>query len=837
MNQVGVFQKVRAWVLGNKALVFFILVFSAAMVAVFASVFSPWMAISSPDDAPFYAQNRFVQMMELFISGNAAFTPFHLGNLFAQIALHEVRYIVPVFLFALSGVYYFRTLKADAWAACGGGLFLALSGYMFTLFSAGHLGFFWLIGGFFWAFGLLNRCLDSGRLHHFMLLGAAPMWAYIGQPDVGMLFAAVFVFYALWRFWLARGQLKKVWPKFFVTALVAGLVGMPGIKAVLTQHLAGRDKQIADVMRSETGSAENTSQKHSPERWDFATGWSLPPSDCAEFLVPGVFGNGSFRPPYPFWGKLGSVPEEQEKKPWPNYRQHTVYLGLVTVMMAVIGVLAWWGEVRKFGSSKVPAPSAAPAPAGSPKFQHSEEKEAADFRDVPFWCVIAAGSLLLAMGRYTPCYRLFYALPYMDYLRAPVKFLHFTELSVGLLAGFGLHALLKRERVTDRAARIFFSVAIGFAACLGVASLVALGSKAAMEKSITGMGFGLGQFASALSGYAVYNCFRAVGLAAAVTALIYFWKTQKRRAHLAVCGIVLLGVMDLTAVAMRHVDPRDIRAFHVEHAIVKDILDKTAGRPVNIVNYATRHIGGQDWLNTSFSAYGINNVIPNEGDPNSQERPVAFALQNNQPKFWDVMGVRFILLPRQQAEQLIQQRVVTLIGEYTLGNGTVRKGTATGGQQTVALLERKAVPFPCVYFDWSGDVPADKQAESLTQPGKAVVTDAPAPPATDTAPTQAVVFSKMRGMRNVFTSHAEMALAKPGLLVWNEHYSPDLTAAIDGKPVPLYQANGVWCAVQVPAGKHTLTCRIRADGWMNLIAAVTSLLVALSPFAARKSRS
>jgi len=818
MNQKNASGQMVDWFSKNKVLALFFLVFSVAMVTVFAKVFSPWTVISSPDDAPFYAQNHFVAVVEPLLSGASAFTPFILSKLFAQIGLHEVRYMASVLLLALSGAYYLRTLRVDVLAAYGGGLFLALSGYIFTLFSAGHLGFFWLMGGFFWAFGLLNRCLDSGRSHHFLLLGAVVMWAQPGQPDVWVLFAAVFAFYALWRFWLARSQLKKALPKFLLTILVAGLIGMPGARSVLTQHLAGRDKQIADVMRPVAGQGADTGGKHSPERWDFATGWSLPPSDCAEFLVPGFFGDASFHPPYPFWGKLGSVPEETEKKPWPNYRQHTVYLGLVTVMMAVIGVLAWIPKRRE-------AWFAEPVEA------------AADFRDVPFWCVVGLGALALAMGRYTPCYRLFYSLPYMDYLRAPVKFLHFTELAVGLLAGFGLHALLKRERVSGCFARNVFFVMVGFVVCLGVAALMALGYKGAMEKHIAGLGFGLGSFASTLSGYAVYNCFRAVGLAVAVAGLMYFWWKQKLEGtavRLAVCGIVLLGVGDLTAVARRYVQPRDVRVFHAENALVKDMLQRTSGVPVNAMNYVTQNAYGQDWLNTSLHVHGLS-VLLDATDPNAKERPLAIALQNNPLRLWDTMGVRFILLPRQQAEQLIQQRAATLVGEYEIGNGMVRK-SATPSGQTVALLERKALAFPCIHFDWAGDTQADKHVEQLVQSGKLIVTDAPTSGASEPLPPQPVTFSRMRGMRNVFTSRAEVEVPKPGLLVWNERYSPDLVAALNGKPVPLYQANGIWCAVQVPAGKHTVTCRMRTDGWLNFLAIATSLLVAISPFVLRKPR-
>jgi len=798
MKQKGVSGKMAAWVSTHKAGVLFGLAFAAAMAVVFARACSPWVAITSPDDAPFYTQNHLVVMSEMLLSGSVAFTPFFLGNLFAPVGLHEARYVVSVLLFALSGAYYLRTLRVDAWAAFGGGLLLALSGYTFTLFAAGHMGFFWLMGGFFWTFGLLNRCLGSGRPHHFLLLGAAPMWAFPAQPDVGVLFAAVFACYALWRLWLARRQLRQTWPKFLLTALAAGLIGLPGVNAVLTQHLAGRDKQIESVMRPAAEKGADTSRKHTAERWDFATGWSLPPSDCVEFFIPGFFGDASFYPPYPFWGKLGSVPEEQRHQaPYPNYRQHTVYLGLVTLMLAVVGTLAWWGRRRE---------AAAGPPGGE-----------ADLRDVPFWCVVAAVALVLAMGRYTPLYRLFYALPYMDYLRAPVKFLHFTELAVGLLAGFGLHALLGRERVTDRFARNVFFIAIGVAAACVAATLAAMAGKGAMEEQIAGLG--LKPFAPALSSYAVYNCVRAVGLAVAVAGLVYCWKTRKWiRVPVAVCGLVLLGAGDLAMVARRYVATQNVKAAHTGNVIVKAILQKTAGQPVNIMR-SVRQPPNPDGLGRSLRFHGIRNVFPDGTDTHVKEIPVFMALQNNPDpaRLWDALGVRFILAPRQQAERMVQQRLAVPVGEYELGG------------ESVVLVERQAVALPCVHFDWDGDVPADRQAERLAQSGRAVVTDAPAPAAPAPAPAQAVAFAQMRGMRNVFTSRAELDLPQPGLLVWNEPYAPGLVAAIDGRQVPLHQANGVWCAVRVPAGRHTVTCRIRAGGGrLNLVAATASLGVALA---------
>jgi hypothetical protein len=53
-------------------------------------------------------------------------------------------------------------------------------------------------------------------------------------------------------------------------------------------------------------------------------------------------------------------------------------------------------------------------------------------------------SLLLAFGKYTPVYQVVWELPYINQIRAPVKWLHLTGFACAVLAGFGAEALVKR---------------------------------------------------------------------------------------------------------------------------------------------------------------------------------------------------------------------------------------------------------------------------------------------------------------------------------------------------------------------------------------------------------
>ena len=51
---------------------------------------------------------------------------------------------------------------------------------------------------------------------------------------------------------------------------------------------------------------------------------------------------------------------------------------------------------------------------------------------------------MFSLGRYCePVYRLVYALPFGDYLRAPVKWHHLTEFCLCVLAAFGIDALVR----------------------------------------------------------------------------------------------------------------------------------------------------------------------------------------------------------------------------------------------------------------------------------------------------------------------------------------------------------------------------------------------------------
>lgn len=375
----------------------------------------------------------------------------------------ELQFALAAWLAALGVAYYLRGRGLSLVAAYGGGGAFGLMGYSFTLFSAGHLGWFiWLMYGPF-AFGLADRCVREGGWVRWALLGAVLAWGSARQPDLWLLFTLLTFAYGVWCIVRERRALfgeDGCWRARLagvgVCAAVALVVGAPQFGHAIFHDLAGREAQIDASSSSSSASAEDAAAKakKAEERWLFCTSWSLPPEDTLEFAFAEIHGGSNDPRIYQkpgnaqYKGRLGQhgiVPDGaggmhpvtgERLKPgdefWMPYRQHSLYFGLLTVLFAIAGAV---GAVLMRRRSSAPG---------------AKEACGADFADAPFWIVAGAVSYLCALGAFTPFYRLVYALPFGDTMRCPVKFVHLVEFCAAALAGYGIEFL--RVRFGSRSA-------------------------------------------------------------------------------------------------------------------------------------------------------------------------------------------------------------------------------------------------------------------------------------------------------------------------------------------------------------------------------------------------
>ena len=347
----------------------------------------------------------------------------------------ELQYALAAYLAALGVVFYLRGRKLPLIAAYGAGAAYGLMGYSFTLFSAGHQGWFiWLMYGPF-AFGLVDRCVRKGRWRNWALLGAVLAWSSAQQPDMWLLFTALTFAYGVFKF-------VREFKKIKTTRLLAGVglcaattlaAGAPQYGKALFVDLAGRERQMSETAVKAPGDDGKNTASHE-DRWIFCTNWSLPPEDTAEFVAAEIHGGSNdprVSPKDPYRGRLGQqmvVPPGrggrhpvtgEMVKPgdhiWFPYRQHSLYFGIITVLFAVAGIVGWW-----------------------------KRRSSAVRSDVPFWIVAALVSYLCALGGFTPFYRIVFALPFGDMIRCPVKFVHLLEFCTAVLAGYGVAWLQER---------------------------------------------------------------------------------------------------------------------------------------------------------------------------------------------------------------------------------------------------------------------------------------------------------------------------------------------------------------------------------------------------------
>lgn len=403
----------------------FTAVFAVSASIVFWGTWSNGVGFIAPDDAIFFPydyEDTLLNWRNMFFTAGKAHPLDFLwsGLIISPVSCSQLKYVVPAFLSAVALAWFLRGKGLSRLASYAAGLFLAFSGYWLTLFSAGHGNWFiWMSYGVF-AFGLIDRAVSGKGFRYWLLLGLSVAWASFYAPDVWLLFSVFTFFYLVYRLIAFRVfPIKGLISAFFVFLIIAS----PSIYHAFSNDLSGRDKQIEEASGSVmTGNVEDENEK----RWIFVTNWSMPLEDTLEFIIPRFQGDTSC--PYTlsinkekgtslYTGALGRPINSKEG----NYRQHSLYVGFITCLFALAAIF-FLPKSRKNDDDKI-------------NFVHC---------DIAFFLIGAIVFWLFSLGRNCETvYRLVYALPFGDYLRAPVKWHHLTEFCIAVLSGFGVEYVLR----------------------------------------------------------------------------------------------------------------------------------------------------------------------------------------------------------------------------------------------------------------------------------------------------------------------------------------------------------------------------------------------------------
>ena len=769
-------------------------VFVVAVLYVFLPVLGKYAALHAPDSMPFFSYKYGSVVWANVMGGQTAFTPHTLYWLiFNPLYAHELTYIIDTLVLSLGALYYLRGRGVSPLAAWCGALALGFSGYTFTLFCAGHRGYFHMFSCAVWAFGLIDRGFSKKKLIYFALTGLVFAWGIPYQPDVFIFVAATAALYAFWLTFKQSTPFLKtalsVWPRFLVMLVFLVMAGYNAIHSAVTDRIADRKAQMAGVSRSSDsktdGSKSEADPKVSPkEQWLFATNWSLPPEDMLEFIVPGVFGDESFHGDHPYWGRLGQPHKSvfQKGRMMPNYRQHTVYLGVVAFIFSLFAIVSYF-NVRKL--------------------PEEEAEEKAVFRDVPFWAGIFIVCLLLAFGRFTPFYRIFYAIPYMDLIRAPVKFLHIVEIASALLCGYGVHALLVKKESFARIKSRFIWVAGVSLALLIIVALVFTASKSGIVEHVKS--FGMIRNAAGTADYALRNLGRSMLFV--VPLLISGWflrKNNNSKFVLVFAYLVLVAIaIDQSLVARRYVKVFDVQPYYYENVVVKALKKDSTDSIPRVFSYLPPT--QNEWFRKSLAYNGIVNLRPSQSQMKSDYARVINALQRNPKRLWQVLNAKYLILPFSSAAQLVKSGSARPLASFELAGAALRE-VQQPNEKAYALVALNGVSQkPRLLSSWTGGVDKESQIKQVAS-SKTVLSDA-APPSDKAGSAGEVEILFEQRILGDYSVGVKTKSAVESLLVINRPKNLLHEVLVDGVVVDEKCADGIWVAVEIPSGEHDVVIR------------------------------
>ena len=343
---------------------------------------------------------------------NVLFTPSRLlAHVLPDFSYHTARYLLNTLFTFLALIVYLRVRGFKGFETTLPAFAFSLSGYYFSLISAGHIFIFDMMPYVI----LLMTCIElgmlKGSLFYYALAGALiGLGLSGGVPDMMALFLILIISQALFRFVQIRprsnlgNSLAKRVMRGWVALLFCGLTSFQ-VYTWLSDGVLEARQQLQG-----TGSAS---------KWDYATNWSFPPKETVEFIAPCIFGTYSLDPERPYWGSIGrpkkwdnalkNTTEQLQHTVSPdvqntakqrlsmlyqtrNFRQHTVYLGIIPIVFSLYAMV--WAAGRR-----------------------EEEADRPRQREVWFWVISALVALLLSFGHYFPLYKFFFQLPLFNQIR------------------------------------------------------------------------------------------------------------------------------------------------------------------------------------------------------------------------------------------------------------------------------------------------------------------------------------------------------------------------------------------------------------------------------------
>lgn len=690
--------------------------------------------------------------------------------------------------YALAGVFGYllaRSLSIGRGGALVTALVFAFGGYLMA-----QLTNLCVMTNSVWLpliFLLFVKTLRGKSPLYALLCGAAiALQIVAGHPQV--VFYTLLTLAAYGLFWLV-----KLWRGSEIAVRRKGRTAAGLLSLMAVAVLAGLLLSAAQILP--TWELTGLSPRATGMAYENMTSFSLTPHNLLSFLFPNFLGN-------PVIGYVGEL----------TFEELHAYVGILPLLLIP---WAWVGK-RRDGH-------------------------------VLFFTILAGAALLLALGGYTPLYRLLVHVPGFDFFRVPARWLLIVSFSLAILAGYGFDALAgDHDRALSRRFAILHKILFWLSLVIilllialligGRQSLQVLGrlgagllSKPALEWALISVQ-GLirlpllqpsGTLSATLASLNPSVLF--ILLTTSSLLLICLW--DRRRIGACAFKVLVIGLIlvDLLLTGGTTVNPVRNAGYFETPIESRSFLQQNAGlHRIAPLVYGDQVVHLMNDMPTAYGLYSPGGHI----SALVLQRYNDLSLAPHYPdKLWDLMGVKYMIVERGH----------TCSGYTKVFDGKQLEICENGSVLPRAFIVHRAEVLP------SGQAALQRLLDAGFDPGLTVILEEELSPGlvlsdpseSDLHGAEIVVYSPDRVV-------VEADLKTDGFLVLSDAYYPGWEALVDGRPAKIYQADYLFRAVSLQQGPHVVEFRYRPSSYrtgvtISLISSAVLCVACLALFLKTRS--
>ncbi len=670
-------------------------------------------------------------------------------------------------ILSINAFFLMKFLTKNTLVSVFTGIATAFSTGLIVFLYIGHVTKLTSIAWFPLIFLLLLRMNEKIRLVDFFILiiiFQLMLQGFHAQIIFYIFFAiAIYFIYYFFTFFYKKEKEKlknllKTAGFFIIASIIALLIQADSITQIYqyTSYSTRGGKSIVEK-------SESTDNPSSSAYYDYHTMWSFSPSEVLTFIVPSYygFGNSTYE---------GHLTNNQ------SYEINTYFGQMESVDVAMyMGVLVFFlGLFAIFTMWKNPF--------------------------VRFLTILSAIALLISFGKnFSPIFNFFfYYLPYFNKFRVPIMILVLVQLSIPILAGFGLMKIISlRENKDDRAKKIIKNAAIVFSVIF-VLSVILKGIigdwfSERVINFVNGIQQSQTREAQYFTAFAPYitemftgDLIIAFGMLSIGFGLAYSYIKLKISKDFLVVVIIILTIFDLFRIDARgekYVDNPDIKNMFNTPDYVTVIRNQNDKEPFRMLNIKQDGNLGSFNNNANFNAYFmLEDFYGYSGIKPRSYQDLMDVIGPVNPTLWRMLNVKYIVSDQQ----------IPFAGFEPIY------------QQGKEIVYKNNNALPRVYF--VNKVESQPDLEVLNEiksnsfdPKEVAFVNGTIPQVNKPDSNSTVNISKYKDETVVLNVKA----TGNNFLFFGDTYLPTgWKAYIDGNKTEIYKTNHGFIGIVVPNGKH-----------------------------------